>query len=309
MGYSVVAVMAALVISMGVESVLRMVYARLKVCRFSGDYSSEEFMHVVRGTLPFAITGVATLVYYRADTIIMGVLRGDTEVGIYGAAYSFFSFFVWLPIILSRTLLPGLTAREQADPADGERNSWFWYRSIAVFGIALAYSVTVLAGPVIRLLMPPEYNESIITLQILIWSIPFLMMVAIGFVTLTIKNLEVVGARTTIASAAIIITLDFILIPPYGVKGAAFAMVVATALWYVQMQWILSRRVWAPEHGVIRTLGFPLAGLGAMAAAGWLLQPLGAVVTLIGGLLVYGGVILIGWYIDSEIYKNRPAGN
>jgi hypothetical protein len=46
-----------------------------------------------------------------------------------------------------------------------------------------------------------------------------------------------------------------------------------------------------------------------MAAAGWLLQPLGAVVTLIGGLLVYGGVILIGWYIDSEIYKNRPAGN
>ncbi|MHB9088365.1 MAG: oligosaccharide flippase family protein [Thermoleophilia bacterium] len=309
LGYSVVAIMVAFVVSMAVESVLRMIYARLRITRFSRDFTAEEFMVVVRGTAPFAVTGIFTLIYYRADTIILAFLKGDAEVGIYGAAYSFFSFFVWLPIILSRTLLPGLTARNQADLADGTRNSWHWYRSVVIFGIALAYAVTVLAGPAIRILLPVDYNESITALQILIWSIPFMMMVSIGFVTLTINNAEMAGARTTISSAVIIIILDFLLIPPYAVKGAAVAMVLATALYYAQVQWVLSRRVWSPPQGVRRTLAIPLSGLSAMAATGFLVQPLGAIVTLPAGLIVYGGVILIGWHIDKSIFGRGPAGN
>lgn len=300
LGYSVIAVMIALVASMGIESVMRVGYARLKVTRFSGDFSTAEFRQVLKGTLPFAITGIATLLYYRADTIILELLKGDAEVGIYGAAYSFFSFFIWIPIILSRTLLPGLTARHQEDPTDGNRNSWFWYRAVAVAGIVMAYCVTVLAGPGIRLMMPVDYNESIITLQILIWSLPFLMMVSAGFIALTINNLEIVGARTTVTSAVMIIALDFALIPRFGVKGAAGAMVLATGLWYVQMQWILSRRVFTREHGVKRTLFFPLSGAALMAAAGLVLAPLGAIVTLPAGLIVFGGVIYSGWYLENR---------
>lgn len=299
LGYSVVAVMAALVVSMGIESLARMVYTWKKVTGFSRDFTAAEFMKITRGTMPFALTGLATLIYYRADTIILEVLRGDADVGIYGAAYSFFSFFVWVPIVLSRTILPSVTERHKKDAEDGNRTSWFWYRASCIAGIVMAYSMTVMAGPVIRTLMPSDYNESIITLQLLIWSIPFLMMISIGFIALTVNDKEMAGARTTISSALIIIALDFTLIPAFGVKGAAAAMIIATGLWFAQMQWILSRQVFSADHGVRRTFSMPLLGLALMAGVGFALAPLGEIVTLPAGLIVFVSVIYAGWHFEG----------
>ena len=91
MGWSVVAVMWAFVASMVLESLLRMAYAALKVTPFSFSFHWQDVRKIAIGTLPFAATAISALVYFRADTIILEVIKGDTEVGIYGAAYSFFS--------------------------------------------------------------------------------------------------------------------------------------------------------------------------------------------------------------------------
>ncbi|MFA5808903.1 MAG: oligosaccharide flippase family protein [Thermoleophilia bacterium] len=106
-GFSVVAVMLVFVISIAIESLIRMVYTALRVTHFSFSFSWDEVKHIFRGTLPFAVTAIASMVYFRADAVIIEFIKGDAEVGIYSAAYSFFSFFMWLPIVLNRALLPG----------------------------------------------------------------------------------------------------------------------------------------------------------------------------------------------------------
>jgi O-antigen/teichoic acid export membrane protein len=292
LGYSAMAVIIALVIGMAVESVARMIYMRLRITTLSGAYSVEEFMHVVKGTIPFAVSGIAVLVYYRADIIILGLIKGDYEVGIYSAAYSFFTFFFWMPVILSRTLLPGLIERYKQEREAALRSSIEWYRSVIFGGIAIAFTITVMAQFIFDLLLPAgDYQESILVLQILIWSMPLLMMVSVGINALVMTSLERASAATTVVTMVAVIILDLALIPSYGVNGAAVAMLIATAIWALQGLWLLKRRVWRERTSIAQLFLLPFIGLAAVAAAGLVLEPQGAIVELAGGLAVLSLVV------------------
>lgn len=301
LGYSVVAIMLAYMLGMVVESLIRMVYTVTRVTPFSLHFGSADVRTVIKGTMPFAVTAIATLVFYRADMIIMGIIKGDTEVGIYSAAYSFFSFFVWFPIVLSRALLPSITAKFSEDPRDAEQSSWFWYRAVLIVGIPIAFTVNMLAGPIFDTFMPAAYEESIITLQILMWAIPTMMMVSMGFIALTVTDREDKGARTTVVTAILVVALDIILIRVFGPPGAAAAMVAVNVLWVVQMQWLLRRYVFAPHHGLLLTFALPATGAAALVLVTLTTLSLGVTVTLPAGLAVYGAVILAGRQIERHL--------
>lgn len=300
-GLSVVAVMWAFVISIAVESALRVIYSVKTVTNFSMSFSREEVVQVLRGIMPFALTAIASLVYYRADTIFLEFLKGDEAVGIYGAAYSFFSFVVWIPVVMSRVLLPGVTGRYHRDKASGEHLGWFWYRLSGMVSIPAIFIGTILAGPVIRKLMPISYVDAIPTLEILLWSMPSLMMVTVGFIILTVADLELKAAHTTLSTAVIIVILDLVLIPAFGVIGAAFAMVISTVVWGVQVHWLLHRYVLAPAHGLLRTFGIIGGGFLALAAATAASLPFGLPVILVSGLLAYTAVFAVGWFLEVKV--------
>ncbi len=303
LGYSVVAVTAAFLLGYLVESALRMAYTGWRVTPFSFGFRRAELAAFLRGAAPFALSAVATLVYFRADTLIMELLRGDIDVGIYNAAYSFFAFFVWAPIILARTLLPGLTERFRTDPEGAELVNWFWLRAVGAASVPVAFAMTMLAGPLIRSLMPPEFNGSIIALQVLMWSIPPLMMVTVGFNALVVTNRERQAAGTTVATALIIVVLDLVLIHYYGVTGAAAAMVTATALWLIQVHWLLRREVLAPGHGLAGAYGLPLTGGALMAGAASLAARYGIWASLAAGLIVYVAVLAAARAISDDMQR------
>jgi len=91
--------------------------------------------------------------------------------------------------------------------------------------VAIAFTMTVLAGPIINTLMPEAYSESVIVLQILIWTLPPLMMVSSSFNSLTVFDREMTGANTSIFTAVMIVMLDLALIPAYGPRGAGRLLV------------------------------------------------------------------------------------
>ena len=300
LGLSVVAVMWVFVGSIAIESLIRMVYTATRVTGFSFSFTWDEVKHVARGTLPFAVTGIASLVYFRADTIILGIVRGDLDVGIYGAAYSFFSFFMWLPIVLCRAMLPNLTARFRDNPEEAESTSWYWYRAMGVAGVAIAFTMTVLARPIIGTLMPDTYSDSIIVLQILMWSIPTLMMVSVGFNSLTVCDREKTGANTSVITAALIVALDIALIPHFGPRGAAVAMVITTALWEFAIHLLLAKHVLAPRHGLFSVFSMPVLGGGCMAIVALAVSGYGPFATLTAGLAAYGAVVMMLRFVERR---------
>jgi len=307
-GYSVLAVMAAYITGMAVESVLRMAYMWRRVTQFSGGYTVAEFRDVALGTLPFAVSGVAVLLYYRADTIILGLIKSDFEVGIYSAAYSVFTFFFWIPVIVSRTLMPGLIERYKQNPRESLRSSVNWFSHMTLLGVAIAFSVTVMARTFIDMLLPEgQYEESILVLQILIWSIPVLMMVSVTLNTLIMAGQERVGASITVITTVAIIVLDLALIPAYGVNGAAVAMAAATALWAGQLVWFARRSAWMELGSLTSLLAAPLTAAVAVTAVGLTLYRVNAFLALAAGLAACGLVAMADYRSREPALPERPA--
>lgn len=304
-GYSVVAVMAAYLLGMAVEAALRLAYTLTRLTSISLRAGMSSWRRVWRQALPFAVAGAATLVYFRADTLILDAMSGDAAVGVYNAAYSIFSLFVWVPIIISRTLLPGLTSQFASDPERAELANWFWYRAVGVMGVPVAFTVTMLAGPLIGYLMPVDYQEAVLTLQLLMWSIPTLMMISVGINALVIVDREAAVARMTAWAAVAIVVIDAGLIYLFeaqgvpGIYGAAVAMIVVTAVWLLRVQLLLGRHVHASGRGVLAAFGLPAAAGLVMAAAALLADGLGTPLSLAAGLAAYALVVLPGWRKSS----------
>ena len=99
------------------------------------------------------------------------------------------------------------------------------------------------------------------------------------------------------AAAAVNVTLNLILIPPYGMMGAAVATIAAYATMFVGMSW-WAQRIYRVPYQWRRVLTAALAG-AALAVAGKLLDANFGVALLLA--LVYPLALLpLGFYLPAE---------
>ncbi|MEK7167505.1 MAG: oligosaccharide flippase family protein, partial [Patescibacteria group bacterium] len=57
-------------------------------------------------TWPIALSVAITLIYFRADTLIMSFFRSPEEVGLYGAAYRVLETMIQFPYLIMGSILP-----------------------------------------------------------------------------------------------------------------------------------------------------------------------------------------------------------
>ena len=61
---------------------------------------------LLRVLLAFGLIAVSVMVYLRADTVLVGLLEGKTEVGYYTAAYTLLLGLQIVPYMVARALIP-----------------------------------------------------------------------------------------------------------------------------------------------------------------------------------------------------------
>lgn len=296
LGFSVVAVMCAYLLSIVIEGALRMVYTVRRVTGFSLRFSPREVFLVLRRAMPFAVAVIATLVYFRADTLLLGLIKGDETVGVYGVAFSLFSFFIWIPIILSRVLLPKITSTYKRNRLEGERLSWFWYYASGVLSVPVVFAAILLVGPVIRLLLPSSYHESVQAVQILLLSMPLMFMNSVAVVIFMVKDKEKLSAHIAVITTVLIIVLNLVLILTLGMLGAAVAMVAATTVRWIMYHLLTVRYLNSAGYRSLRDLGVPAIAICSMIAVTFISMPLGLPFVLIAGVGTYVLVISGGLF-------------
>ena len=289
-GASVIAVMWCFVAGVVIESVFRMIFVVRKITSFSFRFPARNLVGMFLASMPFAIGAVASMVFLRINVIILGLLEDDSAVGIFNVAYTLFLPVMWIPVTLARTMLPGFTEAFERDKNAARLNSWQWYRLMAMLGIPGAMTISLLAGPALSF-FPTDYSGSVTVLIILIWSVPLMVTSTMDFVILQVVDQERLTARILIAVAALTAALNFILIPPFGIKGAAVATLGGTAF----RQVLFYRGIYLHfihKHIAILFVKPVIAGL-AMAAVAlpvWRFNPW---LASAAGLVVYGAAILI----------------
>lgn len=197
------------------------------------------FRRVLRETPAFNLYPVITNIYDRIDIVLLSVLAGSFAVGIYAAPYRILNAIQVLPFALMSALLPAISGiQERAnDHQLCSRMTGFFY-SLALFPIL---AVTLVARPIVLLLLGKSFAASTPVLGILIWAtIP--MFINFGLNTfLLARGHEKLFLRTTLVCAAVNIGANLVLIPRFSYFAAAAVTILTEATLLVQDVAIIHR--------------------------------------------------------------------
>lgn len=190
----------------------------------------------------FAMT-VATTIYTNLDTVMLGMMKGDYEVGLYNAAIKIKVLLVTLITSLGTVLLPRLS--EYA--AKGNRKEFYRVVSKAVSFVLLFSIPVVLFGMIyskdcLLLLSGSAYLPAASSMQILM---PTIALIGLSNIT-GIQVLVPLGKENSVLISVILgalvdLILNLMLIPARGAAGAAIGTLAAEITVLIFQAFVLAR--------------------------------------------------------------------
>ena len=253
---------------------------------------------MARSALPLVGHSLLGLVIYNSDLIFLRIFRGPGDVGLYAVAYTLISFLLNLGWAYSQSLLPTLARLEVEGTGAGEL---FRSAQAQVFVITapLAVGGWLVAEPLITSLFSEEYLPAGAALAVLIWSVPVSLVRSVSLAALLARERQDLVLRTTTSSAVVNLLLNVILIPRFGILGAAYAT-VATELMRAGLALLFTRQEGYPGLALLRfvpsLLGAAVMAGVVLASAGmnvWMRIALGAAAYALS-LVAFGGVKIRG---------------
>jgi O-antigen/teichoic acid export membrane protein len=168
---------------------------------------------------------------YNFDSIMLGFLLGPAAVGLYNAAYRPVTAALAVPATGFIGLYAALSRAHAESP---EFFRLLVSRSLAVSSIValpLGICGTFFADPLIHLLFGPQYAAAVPVLQVLAWSAALVILRGTFRQALNAAGRQRLDLRCAGLAAALNVGLNVILIPRYGMMGAAAATIVSDVVW------------------------------------------------------------------------------
>ncbi len=252
--------MVVFVVALG--SITRVLSIRSILSPPAVDVPKRRIVHYIGGTIVFFLSLTSL---YHVDVILLQYWWTDEIVGYYRGALSIAEFLWVAPVAVQLVLLQRVSQlwREKNLQAI-QRQSQLVTQFVLLFTLLLAMGIATLASDFVPLYLGDAFTPSITPLLLLL---PGVVGFAVARPTLAINQ----GRRSlrplivaTIGCSIVNLLLNLLLIPPYGMVGAA----VATSVGYVSLvvfQSMAARHLgYAPLNGV--RLG-PTAVTAAACAA------------------------------------------
>ncbi|MEL6589572.1 MAG: flippase [Bacteroidota bacterium] len=195
------------------------------------------FRQLMLDAWPMIFSGMVIFLYMRADQMmLMHLIPGSDEmakaaVGQYSAALRLSEvWFVFGPIVAGGLFPAILSARKQGIKIYEHRLKRYFSLMVA---LAFAISIpTALFGPTVLVwdwLFGPDYAEAAEVLVLHCWTLVFVFLGNASSNYLVAENLQRITLYRTLLGAVLNISLNWWLIPTWGIKGAAIATLISQA--------------------------------------------------------------------------------
>ena len=193
--------------------------------------------------LPLGFFMITLNMYTYIDTVILGVMRSDSEVAWYGAAYKLYEGLTYVPAILSAVLIPRLSNLFVLDRVEHQVLLRRTLGASIVLGVLLGAVLSATAFWILPTIFGRAYQPGIPPLQILAGGAVFVFATWILHAAAISTNLDRRLLATTVAGLTTNVILNVAFIPRWGISGAAWATVLAEALTAVALFAQVSRRL------------------------------------------------------------------
>lgn len=282
--------------------------ARIISLKPVGGYS---FRRHLKPICIFFAMACATTIYTNLDTVMLGFMKTDTDVGYYNTAVKIKNVLVSLVASLGTVLLPRVSYY-----AENQRMDAFWsvckkaLNFVLILATPLAVYFIIFAKPSILLLSGNEFLPSVQPMQIIMPTVLFIGLTNIlGIQIMVPLNHERMVLFSVAVGAVVDLVLNAILIPNCASSGAAMGTLVAEFVVLLVQYWVLRRELFA----IVRSISYLkiLLGLfvGTIASAWVTMMPWNNFASLAVSALLffgtYGSVLLLSKEkLTTEIFRS-----
>lgn len=253
----------------------------------------------LKPVLVFFAMSCTTTIYTNLDTVMLGFMQGDAEVGYYNTAVKIRYLLVCLVTSLGAVLLPRVSYYiEKNLMEDFYRVTRKAMNFVLLLAAPLAVYFVLFAHEGILFIATPEFEDAVLPLRLLMPTLLLIGMTNVtGIQVLVPMGKEKVVFISTVCGAVTDLIANAVLIPTMASAGAAIGTLIAEiVVWIVQH--IALRKMMGRLYGGIRYPAILTALVAGGAASFWVRRcPLGTFWTLaVSAVLffgVYGGVLLL----------------
>ena len=253
---------------------------------------------ILKSAWPFVLLVGFSAVYNRIDVLLITQFLNFTQTGLYTAAYKFFDLLSFFPALVSHVLFPVFSSlMVKAAIGEVRQNLEKYLKLMLAAALPLAAGGTVLAKPLIILVAGPGFESAAPVLAVLVWAIAILF-IYIPVNSLVISQLTKKAAAITGINVAVNIIGNIILIPRYGIIGAAVMTVISESVQgYFYFYFVRSR---ITKFRFFTNLWQPALAAAVMAATLFPLKDKPLTLTLPLGAAVYILVLLLSGFIQKD---------
>jgi len=198
---------------------------KLNKLRFSFARSKE----LLKESWPLMLAGLAVILYMKIDQIMIGQMTNDKELGLYSAAVRISEVWYFIPMFIVASIFPSMIKQKLRNHPNYMENIQLLFDILACLALLICIPIIIYADIIIVRLFGVDYAQAGIVLSIHSCASIFVFMGVASSQWLIAENLQILSLQRTLSGAVINIFANMLLIPNFGLIGAAFATLISYA--------------------------------------------------------------------------------
>lgn len=200
---------------------------KIKLSSFSG----KRVHTLLNDSWPLILSGIAVITYMRIDQVMIKLMFGDAELGIYSVAVRLTEALCLIPAAVVGSTLPKITQSYRESEELFYEEVQNLYNAVTLMSYISIFFVFTFAGVIVSVVFGSDYADSISSLRILVWSTLFVNLGVVQHSFMVVMNWTSKYMVIVFFASLLNIALNYILIPKHGAAGAAIATVIS--YWFV----------------------------------------------------------------------------
>jgi len=182
---------------------------------------------LLKGSWPLILSGLVISIYMKIDQVMIKEMMNTSAVGQYAAAVRLSVAWYFIPVVVANSLFPSILNAKQSNQKLYRDRLKRLYSLMVWMAIGVAIPLTFLNEWIIELVYGEAYRLAAKVLMVHVWAGIFVFLgVAFGRYLIA-ENMTKKAFYRTATGAVANVVLNFLMIPAFGILGAAVATLVA----------------------------------------------------------------------------------
>ncbi len=252
----------------------------------------------LKTTIPFTIFVLLAVFYGHVIVLLLTVMEGDYATGVYSAGWKIVVFLGVVPYSFGRALYPVFSRKYKEGVKVLNRTYKRSMKYMLISGLPITMALYIVTEDVLGLIYRAEFMDTVPVFRTMVWILPFLFMNGSLKIALWSSDKTSEASTNLFISSISLVIAAFLLIPNYGVIGAAMALVLAEMIHFLTNYHRVSKYL---EPLPLAYLWKPFCASLAMGALLFVpIVDIGLLPILTVSFLVYVGVLYLIKGIDRK---------